>query len=200
MAQTTTKTAAKQPMTSLPFDPNVESKAAKIGHIVDHLVDALGGEPACTLRRAIILADIDENPGTTQAGIIQRLKADKSTLNRDIEWLCDYCCIRKKPGKDGRETLLFTEGYSKKHLDLALQYFNNSHQALKNMLIAYMSIFGEHKPTLRDAKILAAVSDRNPTSRQQVFKTLYNGSSTTENRAINNLIELGVIERKGTNG
>lgn len=189
----------KQPIKTLPFDANVESKAAKIGHIIDHLVDALGGEPACTLRRAVILADIDENPGTTQAGIMQRLKADKSTTNRDIEWLVDYCCIRKKPGQDGRETLLYTEGYSKKHLELALKYCDNSHTALKNFLILYMSLFGNHKPTLRDAKILATVSDKDPSSRQQVFQSLYHGPASTENRAINNLIELGVIERKGTN-
>lgn len=192
----TTKTP---PITSLPFDANVESKVAKVGHIVDHLVDALGGEPACTMRRAVILADIDEHAGTTQAGIIQRLKADKSTLNRDIEWLCDYCCIRKKPGQDGRETLLFTEGYSKKHLDLALKYFNNSHKALKNFLIRYMSIFGQHKPTLRDAKILASVGETDPSNRQRVFQALYNGPVTTDNRAVNNLIDLGLLERKGTN-
>lgn len=62
-----------------------------------------------------------------------------------------------------------------------------------------MSLFGQHKATLRDGKILAAVTDKDPSSRQQVFKALYGGSTTTENRAINNLIELGVIERKGTN-
>lgn len=186
-------------VTTLPFDANVESKAAKIGHIIDHLVDALGGEPACTLRRAVILADIDENPGTTQAGIVQRLKSDKSTTNRDVEWLVDYCCIRKKSGQDGRETLLYTEGYSKKHLELALKYCDNSHKVLKNLLILYMTLYGEHKPTLRDAKILATVCDRDPISRQQVFASLYNGPATTENRAINNLIELGLIEKKGTN-
>jgi DNA-binding MarR family transcriptional regulator len=196
MAQTPNKTT----ITTLPFDAKVESKIAKVGHVFDHLVDALGGEPACTLRRAVILADIDENPGTTQAGITQRLKADKSTLNRDIDWLVDYCCIRKKPGQDGRETLLHTEGYSRKHLDLALQYFDNSHKGLKNFIILYMSLYGDHKPTLRDAKILATISDKAPASRQQVFSALYNSPTSTENRAINNLVELGLIERKGTNG
>ncbi|MDB5490820.1 MAG: marR family protein [Micavibrio sp.] len=195
MAQKPNKTT----ITTLPFDANVESKVAKVGHVIDHLVDALGGEPACTIRRAVILADIDENPGTTQAGITQRLKADKSTLNRDIEWLVDYCCIRKKPGQDGRETLLFTEGYSRKHMESALKYFDNSHKVLKNFLIRYMSLFGEHKPTLRDAKIVASIGDADPSNRQQVFQDLYNGPVTTDNRAINNLIELGLIERKGTN-
>jgi DNA-binding MarR family transcriptional regulator len=185
-------------MKTLPFDGNVESKAMKVGHVIDHLVDALGGEPACTLRRAVILADIDEHPGTTQAGIIQRLRADKSALNRDIEWLVDYGCLRRRPGADGREINLFTEGYSKRHLDLALSYFNNSHNSLKNFLIRYINLFGQHRPTLRDAKIVAAVGDKDPTNRQQVFQTLYNGPQTTDNRAINNLIDLGILERKGT--
>jgi|GEM_PF-4416974 len=55
-------------MKTLPFDGNVESKAMKVGHVIDHLVDALGGEPACTLRRAVILADIDEPPRYDASG------------------------------------------------------------------------------------------------------------------------------------
>ncbi len=185
-------------MKTLPFDGKIESKAMKIGHIIDHLVDALGGEPACTLRRAVILADIDQNPGTTQAGILQRLSADKSALNRDIEWLVDYGCLRRRPGVDGREIALFTEGYSKRHLDLALFYFDNSHKSLKNFLIRYITLFGQHKPTLRDAKIIATIGDKDSINRQQVFQTLYNGPQTTDNRAVNNLIDLGILERKGT--
>ncbi len=183
---------------NLPFDAKIESRAAKAGHVIDHLVDALGGEPGCTLRRAVILADIDENPGTTQAGIIQRLKADKSALNRDIEWLVDYGCVTRRPGDDGREIPLIVEGYAKRHLELALGYFNNSHKGLKNFLIRYMTLFGQHKPTLRDAKIVAAVADSDPSNRQKVFEELYHGPQTTDNRAINNLIELGILERKGT--
>ena len=186
------------PPRKLPFDPNVESKANKVCRIVDHLVDALGGEPGCTLRRAVILADIDEHPGTTQTAIIQRMKCDKSTTTRDIEWLCDYCCIRKKPGQDGRETLLFIEAYSKNSLDQALGYFNNSHKLLKNFLIQYINLFGQHKPTLRDAKILAAVAAADPCNRQKVIQGLYNTPATTNNRAINNLVELGILEKKGT--
>lgn len=183
---------------TLPFDATIESKAMKAGHIIDHLVDALGGEPGCTLRRAVILADIDEHPGTTQAGIVQRLAADKSALNRDIEWLVDYGCVRRRPGNDGREIPLFTEGYAKRHLDLALQYFDNSHKSLKNFIIRYINLFGQHKPTLRDAKIVATVADSDPINRQKIFYELYNGPLTTDNRAINTLIDLGLLERKGT--
>jgi hypothetical protein len=81
---------------------------------------------------------------------------------------------------------------------LALKYFDNSHKALKNFLIQYIYLFGQHKPTLRDAKIVASVGETDPSNRQKVFQTLYNGPVTTDNRAINNLIELGILERKGT--
>lgn len=179
-------------MKTLPKDLT-ESKATKIGHVIDHLVDALGGESGCTVRRAVILADIDENPGTTQSGIINRLKVDKSTLNRDIEWLYDYGCIRRNPGFDGREVRLQIEGYAKKNLDFALDYFDFSHKSLKNFLIQFINLFGEHKPTLRDVKLIATAADKRGSSRQDLLKDLYGGSITTENRAINNLLDMGIL-------
>lgn len=179
-------------MKTLPKDIT-ESKAMKIGHIIDHLVDALGGESGCTVRRAVILADIDENPGTTQTEIINRLKADKSTLNRDIEWLYDYGCIRRTPGLDGREVRLQIEGYAKKNLDFALDYFDFSHKSLKNFLIQFINLFGEHKPTLRDVKIIAVAANQNKSSRQDILRNLYGGSVTTENRALNNLLDMGLL-------
>jgi hypothetical protein len=175
---------------------DAETGTARVGHVIDHLVDALGGDPGCTLRRAVILADIDEFPGTTQAGIIQRLAPDKSALNRDIEWLYDYGCIMRQDGRDGREIKLFTCGYAKKNLDLALVYFNNSHKSLKNFLITYIKLFGQHKPTLRDAKIIATIGDKGSANRQAVFEELYNGPLSTDNRAINNLIVTGLLEKK----
>lgn len=180
--------------TSLPRDIT-DTKAHKISTIIDHLVDALGGEPACTLRRAVILADIDEHPGTTQAGIMDRLAAHKSALNRDIEWLYDYGCVMRQPGLDGRTIQLVIAGYSKKNLDLAREYFEGDHKSLKNFLIALINIFGEHKPTLRDAKIIAALGDSKNASRQDILEHLYNGPSTTDNRALNNLIDLGFVEK-----
>ncbi len=173
-----------------------DDDVVKIGYIIDHLVDALGGEPGCTVRRAVILADIDENPGTTQAGIISRLKADKSTLNRDIEWLYDYGCIRRMPSPDGREIRLQIEGYAKRNLDFALEYFNSSHKSLKNFLIHFIKLFEDHKPTLRDVKIVAAVADKDNASRQDLLEGLYGGATTTENRAINNLVELGILVKE----
>ena len=170
------------------------SKAQKINAIIDHLVDALGGEPACTLRRAVILADIDENPGTTQSGIMERLQAHKSALNRDIEWLYDYGCVMRQPGLDGRTVQLVIAGYSKKNLDLAREYFDGDHKSLKNFLIGLINIFGEHKPTLRDAKIIAVLGDQKSASRQDILEHLYNGPSTTDNRALNNLIDGKLID------
>lgn len=181
-----------KPLANEPPDDSV----IKIGYIIDHLVDALGGEPGCTVRRAVILADIDENPGTTQAGIINRLKVDKSTLNRDIEWLYDYGCIRRNPGPDGREVKLQIEGYAKKNLDFALEYFDLSHKSLKNFLIHFIKLFKDHKPTLRDVKIVAAVADKNNASRQDLLEGLYGGATTTENRAINTLVELGILVKE----
>ncbi len=173
-----------------------ETAETRIGYVIDHLVDALGGDPGCTLRRAVILADIDEFPGTTQAAITQRLAPDKSALNRDIEWLYDYGCIMRQDGRNGREIRLHTCGYAKKNLDLALAYFNNSHKNLKNFLITYMTFFGQHKPTLRDAKIVAAIGDKGSANRQVVFEELYNGPLSTDNRAINNLIVTGILKKK----
>ncbi len=181
-------------MKTLPKDITA-SKAQKIGQIIDHLVDALGGEPSCTIRRAVILADIDEFPGTTQAEIMARLEVDKSTLNRDIEWLYDYGCITRGQGSaDGREIPLQICGYSRKSLGYALESFEFSHKSLKNFLITFISLFREHKPTLRDAKILALAGDVGGASRQDIAEGLYSGPSTTESRALSNLIELGIVK------
>ena len=180
--------------TTLPKDIT-DSKTQKISAIIDHLVAALGGEPACTLRRAVILADIDEHPGTTQAGIMERLQAHKSALNRDIEWLYDYGCVLRQPGLDGRTIQLVIAGYSKKNLDFAREYFDGDHKSLKNFVIGLINIFGEHKPTLRDAKIIAVLGDQKSASRQDILEHLYNGPSTTDNRALNNLIDTGFVEK-----
>ncbi len=183
-------------MSTLPRDITA-TKAATIGHVIDHLVDALGGEPGCTLRRAVILADIDENPATTQSDIMNRLGANKSQLNRDIEWLYDYGCVMRTPSaQDGREIQLRICGYAKKNLDFSLEYFDFSHKNLKNFLIRLINLFGDHKPTLRDAKIMATIKDKNATKKKDVFESLYNSPPTTQNRAVNNLIELGVIKEE----
>lgn len=182
-------------MNVLPRDIT-QSKAAKIGLVIDHLVDALGGEPSCTLRRAVILADIDEHPGTTQVEIMERMGAHKSALNRDIEWLYDYGCImRQQNTQDARAIRLYICGYAKKNLDYALETYDFSHKNLKNSLISLINLFGSHKPTLRDAKIISTIGDNGVMTKQEIFGNLYNGSATTQNRAINNLVDCGFIDK-----
>lgn len=176
-------------------DTATKTQAATM--IIDHLVDALGGEPACKLMRAIILVDIDENPATSQADILDRLELNKSALNRDIEWLYDYGCITRKPcPDDSRVMQLRACGYAKKNIDLALAYFDYNHKNLKNFLFHLISLFGHHKPTLRDAKIVAVIGTSGSVTRQQVFESLYNGPTSTDNRAVNNLINFGLVQKQ----
>lgn len=166
--------------------------------VLDHLVDALGGDPSCTLRRAIVLVDIDENPGTTQAGLMQQLGLHKSALNRDVDWLYDHGCILLQPGlQDARVTHLSTCGYSKKNIDLALDYVDGSHKKLKFFLETLINMFKDHKPTLRDAKILATMADMgDDVTRQELFSRVYNGPNTTNIRALDGLVDAGLIDRK----
>jgi hypothetical protein len=183
-------------MKRLPRDV-MANKAQQIGMVIDHLVAALGGDPGSTLRRAMVLVDIDENPGTSQSAIMGRVPdLHKSALTRDIEWLVDHGCVmRGASPSDAREIQLSTCGYSKRNMYLALNYFNNSHKSLKNFLDHYISMFGAHKPTLRDAKIVSIVGNREDVSRVNVLDGLYHGSATTENRALGNLVELGFLEK-----
>lgn len=175
------------------------SKIQQLGLILDHLVDALGGDPSSTLRRAVILADIDEFPGTTQAEVIERLNLNKSATSRDIDWLHDYGCIMRQPGTtDGRVIHIVTCGYSKKNLGLALDYFENSHKKLKIFLEGLIDMFSDRKPTLRDAKLLATMADLGEASKQELFGRSYNGPQTTNSRALESLVEEGLITRTGT--
>jgi DNA-binding MarR family transcriptional regulator len=163
--------------------------------VIDHLVEALGNEPSSSLRRAQILVDIDQYPGTSQAGIMERLGIHKSALNREIEWLYDYGCImRQGSEQDGRAIKLMVCGYSKKGMEGALNYFKSSHEDLKTFLGGFAKFLKQEKPTLRDAKIVASLYEMRHASRQQVMDALYdNGSNSTDNRAFNQLVEDGVI-------
>lgn len=167
-----------------------------IASVTDHLVDALGGDPSCPLRRALILTDIDENPGTTQADIMARLDLHKSALNRDVEWLYDHGCILRQPGPDdARAVLLYTCGYAKTNLGYALRYFDNNRSLLKDFIGNLTRLFGNHKPTLRDVKILSVVGGKKSVTRQEIFDSLYNGPAATDNRAVNNLINFGMVQK-----
>lgn len=173
------------------------SRVQRMGLVIDHLVDALGGDPSCTLRRAVILADIDEHPGTTQAAVQDRLGVNKSVLNRDIDWLYDHGCLLRQPGlNDARVVHMSVCGYSKKNIDLALDYFGRSHKKLKFFLETIIDMFHEHKPTLRDAKVLTAMADLGEASKPEIMNRIYAGPATTNARALEGLLEEGLIEER----
>lgn len=99
--------------------------------VIDHLVEALAGDPSSSLRRAMILTDIDQHPGATQTEVMQRLDIHKSAMNREIEWLFNYGCIRFQDSKDdGRAKPLEVCGYAKRALENALDYFPKAHKDL----------------------------------------------------------------------
>lgn len=170
------------------------SRIQQMGLILDHLVDALGSDPSSSLRRAQILVDIDEHPETTQSAVMERLGLNKSTLNREIEWLYDQGCILRQPSaQDGRVIHMTSCGYSKKNLALALDYFEKSHKNLHFFLETLINLFTEQKPTLRDAKFLVAAVDMGEASRQDLFARGYGGAQTTNIRALDNLVEQGLL-------
>ena len=170
------------------------NRIQQMGLILDHLVDSLGGDPSSPLRRAQILVDIDAHPDTTQAAVMDRLGLNKSTLNRETEWLYDQGCILRQPSKqDGRVIQLATCGYSKKSLELTLDYFEKSHKNLLFFLETLINLFTEPKPTLRDAKFLVAATDIGNASRQDLFARGYAGALTTNVRALDSLVEQGLL-------
>lgn len=177
------KNIAKRAMTT---------KGQRACYVIDHLVEALGNDPSSPLRRALILAEIDENPGITQADIMVRMDVTKSALNREIDWLFNYGCITRN--EDGREVRLEVVGYSKKSLDSAMGYFDGSHKNLKYFLESYIKVLKQEKPTLRDARIISTLYEKGKATKQDVIDTLYKGSPSTDNRAVNKLIEEGIIK------
>ncbi len=170
------------------------TRSQKACYVIDNLVVALGDQPSSSVRRALILIDIDQYPGTTQTGVMERMNVDRSTMNREIEWLFNYGCIRRRDSKnDGREVQLETCGYSKSALEEALGYFDGGHDLLK-MFLERMTIFlKQEKPTLRDAKIVSTLYEKKDAPKQQVIDSLYGGSASTDNRAFNKLVDEGVI-------
>jgi DNA-binding MarR family transcriptional regulator len=170
------------------------TKGQKACLVIDHLVEALGNEPSSSLRRAQILVDIDQYPGTTQTGIMERLGVNKSAVNREVEWLFNYGCIMRAESKDdGRAVPLKICGYSKTSLDEALDYFEGNHDNLKTFLTEFGKAMRMEKPSLRDAKIMAFVHERKSATKQQILESLYEGSASTDNRSINELVEEGLL-------
>lgn len=163
--------------------------------IIDHLVEALANDASSSLRRAMILVDIDQYQGTTQTGIMERLNLHKSAVNREVDWLFNYGCIMvKECGNDARSKRIEICGYSKAALDEALLYFEGQHENLKVFLRAMTRILKQEKPSLREAKIINLVHSRSGAEKTEVIQNLYEGSASTKNRVINKLVEDGILE------
>jgi len=165
----------------------------RIGPLVDGLVAALAGDPSAPLRRAQVLVDIADNAGTTMTEIMDRLDLDKSSLIRDLEWLFDHGCIlRQASPRDAREVILTTCGYTKGNLESLLPLAGD-YKNLQNFINGLMNLTGLQKPTLRDAKIMAVLATTQDATRQDVVSQLYDGPVSTDNRAITNLVNAGIV-------
>lgn len=171
-----------------------ESPVEKAARVIDHLVDAMAGEPSSPLRRVQVLIDIAQNPGTSQAAILDRIDSDKSSVARDIDWLYNYGCItRTQSENSGREIALNICGFSRNHLNFAVQVIGGSYQNLQNLLDGYISFFEGYRPSLREAKMVTAMAGKGEMTRPELFDELYNGPTTTDTRALAALIEQGFL-------
>jgi hypothetical protein len=165
---------------------------------IDHLVDALAGEPSSPLHRVAALIDIARYPGTTQTAMMDRLSMDKSSANRNIDWLYNYGCITRATSvSSGRETALTVCSFSYNHLIYAAKSMDKSHGGdltrLQSLVEGYITFFQGFRATLRDARIVTTLSAQENITRQGVFDKLYNGPLTTDIRALVTLIEQGFV-------
>lgn len=176
------------------------SPMEKAATLIDHLVDAMAGEPSAPLRRVLTLIDIAQNPGTSQTAILARLPIlDKSNLTRDIDWLYNYGCITRNVSESSaRESALTICGFSRNHLGFAAYLLNNRLESLQKFLEGYINFFQGYRATLRDAKIVTVLTANGETPRQEIFDELYNGPMSTDNRALLALIEEGFVTNDGT--
>ncbi len=173
----------------------IATRGQKACIIIDHLVDALAKDPSANLKRALILNYIDESPGITQTEIMKKIGVTKSSMNREVEWLFNYGCIRRFEGdKDGRTVKLESCGYAKTAIESAVDYFPNRHKGLQKFLELYINILKRERPTLRDAKVISTLYDKGKTSKSDIVDDLYDGPATTDNRILKKLIEDGIIK------
>lgn len=167
-----------------------------LGQIVDHLVDAMG-EPSCPVRRAQVLTYLWANPGSSLNDVMEKLDIDKSTAFRDIDWLIDHGCLVKKPSPtDAREVSLQVFGHALTHLEAALRIAGSAPN-LSIILSRLMSMSPDRKQTLREAKILVTLTIYGEIDKSNLGKALYNGPVSTDQRALQNLIDEGWIEQDG---
>lgn len=166
----------------------------KMRMVIDHLSDALAGELSSTLRRAAVLIDIDQHPGTSQVGIMERLGIHKSALNREIDWLFNYGCIMlKDSAQDARTKEHYVCGFAKKSLDNALGYFDGKHDKLMRFVMNVGDVVGLEKPTLRDMKLISDLYEHKDLPRNTLLANVSMSPSSTDHRAYKKLVEEGVI-------
>ena len=162
----------------------------KTGLIIDHLVDALAGDASVPLRRAYILAYIHAHPECSKNDLDQNLEYKKPLISRDLDWFTDYGCIMST------EKGYYVCGYSQKNLEYALSYLENSSERLIFILKSFIDLFGDYKPSMRDAKILASLSSGDTKAKKDILSELYFESYATGSRAVTNLIEAGFLDRQ----
>lgn len=177
---------AKQAMTT---------EAQKACYVIDHLVESLYGEPGSPLRRALILIDIAQTPGITQSELLEHHDITKSAMNREIDWLFNHgCIVRSNKVNDARAIGMEVHGYSLDALNAALDYAQGELKNLKIFIELLIKKLRLEKPTLRDAKIALALNERGEAEKSQVLDMLYGGAASTDNRAYNKLVDVGVIK------
>ena len=149
----------------------MSTKGQKSCLVIDHLVEALAGDPSSSIKRALILNCIDETPGITQTEVMRALEIkSKTTMNREIDWLFNYgCIVRQNDRQDGRAIKLETCGYSKRALESALDYFPQKHKGLQKLLNQYINIIEQDRSTLRDARIIATLYDKGKASKPELI-------------------------------
>lgn len=174
-------------MTSL--DPR---RVKQLSDVIDLLVDVLG-EPSCPLRRAIVLNDIWQYPGSTLHEVMSRLNLDKSTAFRDIDWLVDHGCVIKKTNADNkREIDLYLFEGTKSKLEQIYRICGGA-SYLTSILQGFIDLAPTRKQSLREAKILISLTLYGTMDKNDLAKTLYDGPSTTDQRALQNLINEGFV-------
>lgn len=176
--------------------PTQQQRTYALGQVIDHLVDALG-DPGCPLRRALVLNDLWANPGSSLNDVMERLDIDKSTAFRDIDWLIDHGCVVKRPNpEDAREVALYVFGHATAHLEAAYR-LTRTPDNLANILNQLNNLSSDKKQTLREAKILISLTTYGEIDKSSLGKVLYNGAASTEQRALQNLIDEGLVQHDG---
>lgn len=160
------------------------------------MVDALGGSLCCPARRALVLLYVYDHPGSHKNSIAEHFELGRGIVSRDVVWLIDQgCVIKKQNNMDRRENDLFTCGFAQKNVEYALGYCQGNCERLIFLVEGFISLFDDHKPTMRDLKILGALSQRPGLSRKDIDEELFDDNASGVSRALSALLSQRMIER-----